>query len=163
MVVGKTQLGFNSGSLCLARMMQSVIAFCLTCVAHFSAQRGPTLRFHENVEGSLWILGPGLASTLPEAEIGAWILTFQPPGPGQGLGSYVARLMAWPPFFSLSSVLLSRLRRVYFDKPTFNATLVVKHLRTQFLRGGVTPALKRAEFLHQPDRTVQIIRFEQDV
>ncbi len=40
-------------------------------------QRGPILMFHENIEGSR-ILGSGLKSTLPEAEIMASSLTYRP-------------------------------------------------------------------------------------
>ncbi len=60
-------------------------------------------RFHKNVEGSLWILGSGPRLTLPEAEIMALIATLRPPGPGRGLGSYMARLMTWPPLYSHNS------------------------------------------------------------
>ena len=42
-------------------------------------QTGPTLRAHGDFEGSLWILGSGPKSMLPEAEIRASILTVWPP------------------------------------------------------------------------------------
>ncbi len=47
-----------------------------------STHRGPTLRFHGDFDGPLWILGSGPESTIPEAEIMAPILTFWPPRSG---------------------------------------------------------------------------------
>jgi hypothetical protein len=43
---------------------------------------GGKLRFRRKLEGSLWILGSGPKSTIPEVEIRALILIFRPPWAG---------------------------------------------------------------------------------